>query len=303
MLSLYGTYILAAFAKGQCYLWRDGLECKFCSLNPTRRVLLDGVMHLNARCVAEAATLAFRTDSEQIACVMYCGGSIPDRDREVRDYAELARATNAASIDHDVHHHLLTMPPRSHGIFQELLDAGIDDIGMSLEVFDPGLFKAVCPGKARFVGYDGYFRAFEAAVKVFGRGRVYCVFVGGMEEERTMFQGFDTLAAMGVVPSVNVFHPDPGSQMVHRRAPDIEYVLDVVRYLGGIYRRYGFLPAVCGFNRSSLDAEGAAGFFDATVESPESLLGRRPGRQPIRRINDAPSHFKPTRFEPELTYD
>lgn len=293
VLSIYGSYILSGFIRGHCDFFNKKEQCKFCNLNPTRKEIQDGVFIIDEEAIREAADLAFKYDSDKISCLMYCGGSHYDRDKEVQNYIKLSKAVNSANIDRTLHQHVLCAPPKDFNLYHELKESGIDTVGHAFEIYDRDLFHEICPGKAKYIGYDHFFPAYEHAVKEFGKGRIYSVFVGGLEPLDSMLEGFDVLSEMGVVPTVNIFHPNPGSNLENMKAPTFEYVYEYARYLGRIYRKHDYIAVTNGFNRNSVDGELMAGMYEDTVDLEKIVLARSPGRVPSRGYNKPFDSFVP----------
>ena len=82
----------------------------------------------------------------------------------------------------------------------------------------------MAPGKAQ-TGIDGYFRAWERAVEVFGRGRVSTYVILGMGEDRALTEeGCRRAIEMGVYPFVVPLRPVPGTLMADAPPPAPDYV-------------------------------------------------------------------------------
>ncbi len=58
-------------------------------------------------------------------------------------------------------------------------EAGVDSLGMHLEVVEPEVRRRILPGKAE-LSLERYFEAFEQAVAVFGRGEVSTYLLAGL---------------------------------------------------------------------------------------------------------------------------
>jgi len=99
---------------------------------------------------------------------------------------------------------ILPSPPRSIQEIQKYHDSGIKAIGFSMEIWDEKLYQAVCPGKAKSVSHEAFVDSIRNAVKVFGEGNVYGVFVMGLEPRETFLEGVRELVGLGanVVPFV-----------------------------------------------------------------------------------------------------
>lgn len=205
VVTMYGVHILAYFVRGFCEFYVEGKQCGFCSLNPTRKIAKDAIMKITPEIAAEACQVAFELYGNQITYIMYCGGSRWDHDREVREYLKIAKEVNyRTQIPDRVRQHILSMPPYDLSLLKEMKDVGMNDCAFALEVWNPDMFRKVCPGKYESYGREQYLKAFEFAVKIFGEGNVFCVLVGGIEPLNSLIDGFQELAKMGVTPSVNV---------------------------------------------------------------------------------------------------
>ena len=104
-------------------------------------------------------------------------------------------------------------PPADLDVIDQVHDVGIDSVGIHVESFDPEVLARVAPGKAR-TGIDGYFRAWERAVEVFGAGQVSTYVILGMGEDPELtVDGCRRAIDIGVYPFVVPLRPVPGSLM------------------------------------------------------------------------------------------
>lgn len=260
---LYGNrHILSFFTRGWCYFFAIGKPCDFCSLNPTRQTLgKKNFIAITPKLATEAAKLALATNSD-IKYINYCAGTYSNNDVGLQLQIDIVKAVKQVTPPH-IRHHILTMPPDTLSLLKELKNAGCDTINFAIEVFDKQLFKAICPGKQHYYGQDRFFEAFKYAVEIFGRGNVYCNFVGGLEPITSMKKAFTFFSNIGVVPSINVFHPDPESRLAYRKPPTIPYLLSMCREQAKTYQKNKFRPIFPdGGTRNSLDTEAYRGFFN-----------------------------------------
>jgi len=70
--------------------------------------------------------------------------------------------------------------------FHRMKDAGIDSLGMHLEAVTERVRMRIMPGKAQ-VSVERYFRAFDASVRVFGRGQVSTYILAGLGDTKEEF--------------------------------------------------------------------------------------------------------------------
>jgi radical SAM protein (TIGR04043 family) len=129
-------------------------------------------------------------------------------------------------------------------------DAGIDTLGMHLEVVTPALRESLMPGKAT-VPVSRYLSAFEAAVAVFGRGQVSTYVLAGLGDTREAILGISqTLVALGVYPFVVPFVPISGTPLEDHPAPSPEFMRSILEPLGAMVSDAGLrsseIKAGCG---------------------------------------------------------
>jgi len=251
---LYGKYSLSLFNRGWCYFFGTKEQCKFCSLGTTRDdVGADNIFNIFPPIAEEAAIMAFK-EEPRIKHVDYCAGTHPDNNIGIKQQMDLIKVVSKVA-PRGITHHLLTFPPDDLNLLAELKAAGLNSIAFNLEVFDENLFKEICPGKQSHYGYGKFFDAFDEAVRVFGKGNVYCGFVGGLEPIKSLRKGFDELLKRDVVPSINWFHPDPESDYKNMARPSKEYIFEAAKAMSYIYLGNNFQPIFPGGTRNSLDTE------------------------------------------------
>ncbi|MBC1604423.1 biotin synthase [Listeria rocourtiae] len=260
LITLYGGSTLGVFSPGTCYFWGKKLECKFCSLQPTRAGLSDHKLFIAPEKVVEATKLALTDDSNDIKHFLLNGGTISDYDKGFKKHLEILEAVNDARILNDLPIHLISMPPKDFTLFKRLAKINAT-IAMDIEVFDPELFDDICPGKSKDYGRDNFIDALTEAVSYMGRGNVYCGFVGGLEPIESFIKGLYFMAEKGVVPAVNIFHNDPESQFKDHPRPSIEYINEVGKHMAIIYKKFDYVPFLEGSGRNAVDTEAYRQLF------------------------------------------
>ena len=167
---------LASTVLQTCTYWGTSDQCAFCgielSLQADRTIAVKRPDQL-----AEVAVAAKELD--QVVDVTLTTGSTAAPDRGARYLGRCARAIKQATglpIEGQFE------PPADLDVLDEVHDDGLDSVGMHVESFDPEVLARIAPGKAR-TGIDGYFRAWERAVEVFGAGQVSTYVILGMGED------------------------------------------------------------------------------------------------------------------------
>ncbi|MBC1936706.1 biotin synthase [Listeria grandensis] len=260
LITLYGGSTLGVFSPGTCYFWGKKLECKFCSLQPTRAQLSNHKIFIEPDKVVEATQLALTDKTNEIKHFLLNGGTISDYDKGFKKHLAILEAVNNSGILNEVPMHLISMPPKDLTLFKELarLEA---TIAMDIEVFDPELFNDICPGKSKDYGRENFIHALTVAVDYMGEGNVYCGFVAGLEPIDSFIEGLYFMADKGVVPAVNIFHNDPESQFKNHSRPSIEYINEVGKHMAIIYKKYNYKPFLEGSGRNAVDTEAYRQLF------------------------------------------
>ncbi|CAG7915105.1 hypothetical protein SSCS72_02926 [Mammaliicoccus sciuri] len=260
IVTLYGNATLGIFSPGHCYFWNTGDECKFCSLQPTRTTQADHEMFIKPSIAKESIYKALSTEGDRIKHVLVNGGTIKNYDLGFQKHLEVLESIREIQLPEYVATHLIAMPPKDFSLFERLKETK-STIAMDIEIFDPILFEKICPGKSKDYGRENFFNAFKYAVSVLGKGNVYCGFVAGLEPLESLIEGMYTMAEIGVVPAVNIFHNDPGSHFAEYDRPDIDFVREVGYNMSIIYKKYNFKPFITGTGRNSLDTEAYLGCY------------------------------------------
>ncbi|MEL6555563.1 MAG: MSMEG_0568 family radical SAM protein [Cyanobacteria bacterium J06621_11] len=123
-------------------------------------------------------------------------------------------------------------PPDDFTWFERMRSVGVDSLGMHLEAADPVVRARIMPGKAR-VPLSYYYKAFEAAVKVFGRGQVSTYLLAGLgDSKETLLEMCDRLIDLGVYPFVVPFVPIVGTPLAGQSPPDSTFMFELYQQIG-----------------------------------------------------------------------
>ena len=229
---LHGTDCLASTVLQACAYW-DGPEgCAFCGIGLSLR----SGRTVAAKEPAELAAVAVAARHEGARHVTLTAGSTPDRRPEWERYRVCARAIRQSS---GLPVHVQLTPPVSPRRLEKLREAGVDSVGIHLESFDPAVLARVAPFKAR-LSRASYVRAWGDAVRVFGRNQVSSFLLMGLgESPRSLLDGCEALASLGVYPYLVPFRPIPGTPMADHRPPAPERVKETYAAAARILHAHG----------------------------------------------------------------
>ena len=206
-----------------CMYWGTDDVCRFCGIELTlqsgQTIPVKRPEHL-----AEVAVAA--RDLDGAVDVTLTTGTTHGHDKGAMYVARCAQAMKEASgLPVEVQFE----PPDDISVLDAVREMGVDTVGMHVESFDPDVLARVAPAKAR-TGIDGYFRAWERAVQLFGRGQVSTYVILGMGEDLDLtVAGCRRAIDVGVYPFVVPLRPVPGTPLGDVLPPGPDYMESVYR--------------------------------------------------------------------------
>ena len=224
---LHSRDVLATTVLQTCIRYESRKKtCKFCAIGQS---LAAGrtIAHKTPAQLAEVAKAAVELDGVKHMVMTTGTPAGPDRGAKVlADSAEAIRAAVDLPLQGQCE------PPADHAWHRRMKDAGIDTLGMHLEVVTPELRAQIMPGKAQ-VDIETYFDSFAAAVEVFGRGQVSTYILAGLgDTAEAILQISERLIATGVYPFVVPFVPVSGTPLESHPAPASDFMASILRPLG-----------------------------------------------------------------------
>lgn len=227
--------------------------CRFCCLNPVDKNIAKGDGYHDVIMSGDAAGLCLSAalDETDIRHVTLTGGSVRDETKEVGIYARvaesLARARQRAKASVTVQ--VMSTAFGDDGQ-QRLKEAGVDEVCFNMEVWEDRLWPEIVPGKTRHIGRAAWMDRLCTAVERFGRGRVLCQFVVGVEMVsngfstyadgiRSVLAGVEWCAKNGISPRTHLWCNTPGSIYEPREAPPTEYFLTIADEHHKILEKHG----------------------------------------------------------------
>lgn len=220
---LHGRDVLATTVLQTCIRYQSRTKtCQFCAIGQS---LAAGrtIAHKTPEQLAEVAKAAVELDG--VKHMVMTTGTPKGSDRGASILADSARAIKAAV---DIPIQAQCEPPEDDAWFQIMKDAGVDALGMHLEVVTPELRASIMPGKAQ-VSIEKYMASFKAAVAVFGRGQVSTYILAGLGDTReAILEICEKLVAIGVYPFVVPFVPISGTPLESHPAPKPDFMHSIL---------------------------------------------------------------------------
>lgn len=205
---LHGADVLATTVYQSCRYWASGEQCKFCTI-PVSHSSGDTILEKSPEQVAEAVRAA---EKEGVVRHLLLTTGTPETSdmgcerlsRIVKQIRTFSRIPVGVQFE----------PPADPMQIDELVDAGVNSIGMHIELADDELRRRVCPGKFRQATVEQYRASWVHALSRLGRGDVSTFFLHGLgEDAAATLHMVDEVSDMGVMPVVLPVRPALGSQL------------------------------------------------------------------------------------------
>lgn len=220
---LQGTY-LGIYISNSCGFWYHSppLNCRFCTTG--LNVGVNEVAFKDVEDVVEVARAA--KEESEVSFVHFNSGYQTNRDLErAAPYVKAVKSRVGALIG------LQLIPTRELWKYDKLIELGTDHFSFCYEFHNPQYFKDFCPGKAKLVGQDTFFRALEYTTRQLGKGTCSGEIIAGVEPLEDTLQAIDYIAGLGAFPTVCIFRPTVGSDMQDWPPPRYDDMLIVFRHL------------------------------------------------------------------------
>lgn len=229
--TLHGRDVLATTVLQECIRYQNrATQCQFCaigeSLKGDRTIARKTPLQL-----AEVARAA--VDLDGVAHMVMTTGTPNVTDRGAAVLCESALAIKAAV---DLPLQAQCEPPDDFVWFGRMRDAGIDTLGMHLEAVEDRVRTIAMPGKAKVpVAY--YLDAFEASVRIFGRGQVSTYILAGLgDTPEAIVAMCAKLIAIGVYPFVVPLVPIGGTPLENVVPPTASFMRALLDEVGTLLR-------------------------------------------------------------------
>jgi hypothetical protein len=237
-----------------CEMFKTGDQCLFCDFVPTtidqKKKGAKIIVHKDPEQVAEA--LAVALEEPRFRHIYLTGGTIMSSVGGMNQIEYYCQHLNA------IRKRLKVWYPTNFQIgalveddLKRIYDTGVGVVQPNIEVWDRNLFKILCPGKEKYVGYDEWIKRTIKAVDIFGPWRVMPNFVTGVEMAKPMgfkdvdsavkstLGGFEFLMQHEVMPRMDTWCIEQNSKLGGQEPPPLEYYVRIGQGYTSLRKKYG----------------------------------------------------------------
>lgn len=211
-------------------------QCLFCNLVSTSSTYDSVMKKKDTEDIGEVAAAAFAEG--MVNHVLLTGGCFSHQ-KELELVGDILGSIRDRTGMERVPGTILPSPARNADEIKRYYETGIQAIGFSMEIWDERLYQAICPGKSSSTSHEEFVCSIDSAVRVFGEGNVYGVFVMGLEPGETFLEGVRAITGLGANVVPFVWSPNPGSKLEGHRAPTGEWYTETVLQAAEIVHNAG----------------------------------------------------------------
>lgn len=210
-----------------CSFVTNNEGCMFCEASYQRHQRKNPLEHISE-------LIAYSEQHEaRIKHYLISGGTPPDNGwKHFVDVCQTVRENTLKPI------YAMFSPPPDLMIIKRIIDTGVEEVAINVELFNRALSSTIIKGKNR-IGIDKYFESLEYSVTLLGKkGNVKSVLIVGLESYTDTIAGVQELAKRGIMPILSIFKPVKGTPLENYPQPRKEDLINIWREAQSICERY-----------------------------------------------------------------
>lgn len=138
--------------------------------------------------------------------------------------------------------YLMAPPPHEKRILHQLKQSGITEVSFNIEMFDRKIAKELMPGKG-MIPLDLYYSILEESTLLWGKtGKVRSMIIVGLESTKSLLEGIEHIAQIGVQPILSPFGPRQDTELRNMVPFSSEKLLELFKKCNEICDQYGLAP-------------------------------------------------------------
>ena len=227
----HSNHVISLWPSLSCCYDRPGKKCKFCSIKPTDKQTV-----VPAEDVVEGLRSLF--EKTQKYSINLGGGTYVNPDNMVNYLIEIIKGVRTFT---NTPISVEMAPPSNLNLISELKQAGASSLIMNLEIASPARRREICPGKSS-ISYEHYYEAYKHGVEVFGRGKISCVLIAGIQPKEEIVEECKKLTDIGVIPTIIPFKAMDDCEFHDKPNCNHVELLWISTQVGALLRSKGLSP-------------------------------------------------------------
>ena len=185
-----------------CYFKEQRKGCHFCGITYSSHYNRKKVLNeTDVMCILENAFE--KLGRNKIRHLLLSGGAFPSPDYGTDQFSKIAKRVKEKYSDLSIY---IMMPaPESNENLQRLIDSGIDEIGLNIELINESYRKQI-PGKEE-IGLKRYLESLEYLSKRMKPFGARSILMAGIEPTEFTLKGIDLISSVGAMPILSYYRP------------------------------------------------------------------------------------------------
>lgn len=134
--------------------------------------------------------------------ILLSGGVLPGDDYGAVMFGKYAEMIKSRYPDLSIY--VMMPPPKLNSSLQYLIDSGVDEIALNIEIMNDNMRKTIISGKEE-IGMKRYFNALEYLAERLPKYATRSILMGGIEEINYTLHGIEELCKRGVLPIISYY--------------------------------------------------------------------------------------------------
>ncbi len=212
-----------------CYYKKQGIACKFCNLPEN---------NISYNLIDIKEVIDYCLDNVEFRHFLIGGGTYSTDKNAWEIIVEIAKYIRKKS-NKDIY--LMSIPPTSNDILDELKQAGITEVAFNLEMFDRIKAYDYMPGKGS-IRITQYEDALSYSVSIWGHtGCVRSLLIYGFDSDEEFLRGIEALCQMGVEPIISIFRPLKNTEFEKLNPPPTINIISIYEKCKNIVELYSLM--------------------------------------------------------------
>ncbi|MCM1295817.1 MAG: hypothetical protein NC311_09775 [Muribaculaceae bacterium] len=231
---------IASITRG-CLYFNKTAPCKFCAIGA------DSVSQeeIVSRRIELLSALEIVANDKEITNFHLTGGNTFNPDRGALDFIPYIRAILKSRPDATIAVEI--SPPElscQETVFRQLKLEGVHSITMNMEFWDDASRLELMPLKGA-IPKEEYMSAYRSALQIFGKNKVTCGFIIGLEKLQASKAGIDTITSENIIAEVYPFKPNTGSILQNNTISSTDDMIEISLYANMRMKENGISPYLC----------------------------------------------------------
>lgn len=181
-----------------CAFKENKKGCRFCGIDNASHFKYQHL--LNSTEALQLINLAMEVPNNGIRHILLSGGAVPQGDFGADIFSEIARNIKQKYPQLSVY--VMLPPPTNNSSLKKMIESGIDEIALNIEIFDQKIAKALIPGKSE-IGLERYLDALEFLSGQMPKYGARSLLMGGIEPIESTFKGIEAILKRGAMPIIS----------------------------------------------------------------------------------------------------